>query len=162
MGEFKIKFKLMTDDDFNKFREYSIISYSRGLVQACLYSIENAYIHSKIEFDELLPLGNHTQNHFLHLIENIENEEVGHLWFEKNMKEVLYSFATFFILEKFRNKGYGKQSLLLFEDVAKEKDFKKIALHVFRYNDNAISLYMSLGYKILKKESESMYLIKEI
>lgn len=162
MGEFKIKFKFMTDDDFNKFREFSIISYSRGLVQAGLYSIENAYIHSKIEFDELLPLGNHTQNHFLYLIENIENEELGHLWFEKKLEGSIVFICDFLILEKFRNKGYGKQSLLLFEDVAKEKGFKKIALHVFRYNDNAISLYMSLGYKILKKESESMYLIKDI
>lgn len=151
----------MTDDEFYNFLEGSILSYSKDLVRAGMDNAETALINSKKQFDELLPQGHFTQNHFLYIIESTEGEELGHIWYEKLKENVAY-ICNFFIFEKFRKKGYGKQALLLVEEDAKSKDLNKIFLHVFKFNDNAISLYISLGYKVFQVESGGMYLVKEI
>lgn len=161
MSGFNIKFRDMTDDDFNKFLEGSVLSYSKDLVKSGMYSEEAAFENSKKQFNELLPQGNYTKDHFLYIIENSENEGLGHIWYEKYENKVAF-ICNFLILEKFRKKGYGKQALLLVEEDAKSKGFDKIFLHVFRFNDPAISLYKSLGYKVIKEESGGMYLIKDI
>jgi len=161
MSEFNIKFREMTDDEFNKFLEGSILSYSTDLVRAGMYSAEAAFINSKEQFNLLLPQGNYTQNQYLYIIENNENEDLGHIWYEKNEENIAF-ICNFFILEKFRKKGYGRQALLLVEKDAKSKDFNKIFLHVFKFNDNAISLYKSIGYKVFQEESGGMYLVKDI
>lgn len=161
MSHFNIKFREMTDGEFNKFLERSILSYSKDLVRAGMDSAKTALINSKKQFDELLHHGHFTQNHFFYIIESSDNEELGYIWYEKHKENIAY-ICNFFILEKFRKKGYGKQALLLVEIDAKSKDLSKIFLHVFKFNDNAISLYKSLGYKVFQEESGGMYLVKEI
>jgi len=47
-----------------------------------------------------------------------------------------------------RGKGYGKQTMLLIEEKARELGLKSIGLHVFGVNTVARNLYEGLGYEI--------------
>lgn len=161
MGDFNIGFKEMSDEEFNEFFERSILSYSKDLIKSGMCNEETAFESSKKQFNELLPEGKYTKNNFIYIIVNNDNEELGHIWYEK-YKENIAFICDFLILEKYRKKGYGRQTLLLVEEDAKEKGFNKIFLHVFKYNESAISLYESLGYKVFKEESAGIYMIKDI
>jgi len=48
--------------------------------------------------------------------------------------------------EEWRGKGYGRQAMLLAEQIAREHGATSIGLNVFARNTVAVSLYNSLGY----------------
>ncbi len=52
----------------------------------------------------------------------------------------------FLIDEKFRGKGFGKESLALLEAHAKTLGMTAIKLHVFEHNTHARSLYEKVGF----------------
>lgn len=158
---FNISFKELSDDEFDKFLKKSVLKYSEDLIKSGMCSKEIAFNDSKKQFDELLPQGNNTMDNFIYIVVNNENEEVGHIWYKKYQEKVGF-ICDFLILEKFRKKGYGKDTLLLLENDAKGKGFKKIFFHVFKFNENAIALYKNLEYKILKEESKGLYMEKDI
>ena len=159
--EFNVKFKKISDDEFDKFLKKSVLNYSEDLVKSGMCSKETAFNDSKKQFYELLPQGNNTKDNFIYIVVNNESEEVGHIWYKKYQEKVGF-ICDFLILEKFRKKGYGKETLLLLENDAKGKGFKKIFLHVFKFNENAIKLYKNLEYNILKEELKGLYMEKDI
>lgn len=158
---FDIQFRQMNDDEFNKFMESSISDYAQDLIKSGRCTEETALECSKKEFHDIVPHGRDTVNNFFYTIVNSENEDVGVIWYEKH-SETLVFICDFLISEKFRKRGYGKQALLLLENNVKEKGLKKIALHVFEFNKPAISLYNCLGYKTVKEEPGSIYMVKDI
>ena len=52
----------------------------------------------------------------------------------------------FIIDEKFRGKGFGKESLALLEIFAKQLGLSAIKLHVFEHNTSARLLYEKSGF----------------
>lgn len=161
MGDFSIRFREISDDEFKEFIEKSVLDYSQDLIKSDLSSKENAFEDAKKQFDELLPEGKYTINNYIYTVVSSENEGVGIIWYRKNSESEAF-ICEFLIFEKFRKKGYGKQTLLLLDNDVKEKGFDKILLHVFRFNKTAFSLYDSLGYKIVKEDGESIYMLKDI
>jgi len=86
---------------------------------------------------------------------------MGIIWYNKQSEGVAF-ICDFLIFENYRKKGYGKQTLLLLDNEAKEKGFNKILLHVFRFNKTAFSLYDSIGYKVVKEDGGSIYMVKDL
>ena len=161
MGEVNIRFREMSDDEFEKFVENSVLDYSQDLIKSGFCSEEIAFNTAKKQFNDLLPQGKYTENNFLNVAVNSDNEAVGIIWYNKYNETVAF-ICDFLIHEKFRKKGYGKQTLLLLEAEAKEKGYNKILLHVFAFNKTAISLYDFIGYKIVKEDGGSIYMMKDI
>lgn len=161
MENFNIRFREMNDDEFNKFREESILSYSKDLVKSGMNSEESALEGARKQFNELLLERQYTGDNYIYMIIDNENQSVGHIWYEKYDENTAF-ICDFLISEKFRKRGYGKESLYLIEKDAKEKGLRKIFLHVFKYNESAISLYEHMGYTVFKEESQGNYMIKDI
>lgn len=161
MEDFNISFREMSNDEFDKFVEWDILSYSKDLIKAGLSSEENALENAKKSFNELLPQGKNTKDNYIYVVVNSDNEGVGFIWYQKYMEDIAF-ICDFLILEKFRKQGYGKQTLLLLEKEAKEKGLTEILLNVFKYNKSAFSLYKSLEYKIRDEENENISMLKNI
>lgn len=161
MGDFNIRFKEMSDDEFDKFAEWSISDYSQDLIKSGRCSKEKAFESAKKGFNEILPQGKYTKDNFIYVVVNSENDDVGLIWYVKYTESEAFIY-DFLIFEKFRKKGYGKQTLLLVEEEVKEKGFNRIGLNVFKFNKPAFSLYKCLGYKIFNEDSGSIYMVKDI
>lgn len=161
MENFKIRFRDMSDEEFEEFFDFSILDYSQGLIKSGMCSEEDGFDSAKKQFNALLPQGKYTENNFLYIIENDENEAVGTVWYGKYIEGVA-AICDILIYEKFRKKGYGKQTLLLLDNKLKESGIKKILLHVFKFNKIAFSLYSSLGYKVVAEDSGGMHMVKDI
>lgn len=54
---------------------------------------------------------------------------------------------SIYIDRDFRGKGIGKMLLIHLEKIAKEKNFYKIVLFTFPFNQNGQALYHKLGYR---------------
>lgn len=161
MSNFDIKFRKMSNAEFDIYVENSILDYSKDLIKSDFCSKETAFENSKKQFNELLPQGNQTKNNFICKVVNSANEDVGIIWFNK-YNETMAFICDFLIFKEFRKKGYGRQTLLLLENEVKPKGFNRILLHVFNFNKIAFSLYTSLEYKIAKKDNSGTYMIKTI
>lgn len=172
MGDFNIRFREMSDNEFEEFAKSSILNYSKDLIKSGMCSEEQGFESAQKQFNQLLPQGKYTENNFLHIIVNNENEDVGIIWYKKHTEAVPFIeekhtegvlfIADILIYEKFRKKGYGKQTLLLLDNEAKEKGVNKILLHVFKLNKVAFSLYSSLGYKVVQEGNGGMHMVKAI
>lgn len=161
MSEINVKFREMNDEEYKVFVENSIQDYSNGLIKSGACTEEEGFERAKNDFKNLLPDGKHTKDNFLYRIENKTQEDVGILWYIKQ-SEIRAFIADILIFEEFQSKGYGRQTLLLLEKEAKQKGISMIALHVFKFNTIAFSLYSSLGYKVVHEEPSGSVMVKEI
>jgi len=161
MKEFKVEFRRISDEEFDKFSKWSMSLYSQNLIKSGRCNEENALDCAKKDFNEILPRGKDTANNYIYIIVNSENEEIGVIWYDISSGKEAF-ICDFYILEKFRKQGYGEQSLFCLENEVKEKKVNRIGLNVFKYNSAAISLYNRLGYKINFEDSGSMYMVKDI
>lgn len=151
----------MSHKEFNEFYEWSILDYSRSLINAGLCNEENGFDFAKKEIDLILPQGRDTEKSFIYVITNREKEDVGCIWYCTNFKDEGF-ICDFLILERFRRKGYGRQALLLLEDEVKSKKINRLRLNVFKFNKPALELYKSLGYKIFHEWSKNMHMVKDM
>jgi ribosomal protein S18 acetylase RimI-like enzyme len=140
----------LSEKDFNDYLENAISAYAEDKTKAGNFSAEKALELSRKGHEKLLPDGVNTKNNHLFSIFDEENEnKVGIIWIklrsENGIREIwLYDFLIF---EQYRRKGFGKKSLELLEEKAKELGFDKISLHVFGHNQAAISLYQKMGFQ---------------
>ncbi len=94
-----------------------------------------------------LPQGLETPDHDLLVLES-DGLRVGILWVgrrEVDERQVLYVWDVE-IDEAQRGKGYGREAMLLAEEVARSRGLDRVELNVFGGNDVARALYRSLGY----------------
>ena len=139
----------MTDTEFEAFCDKSIPEYAAENVAAGYWSEEEALERSRNAFNNLLPEGVKTENNYLFRIQLEESgEKIGMIWM-KHEKPRPHGFIYNIVLdEEQRGKGYGKQTMLALEEVAKEIGLKTIGLHVFAHNTAAMRLYKGLGYEV--------------
>jgi GNAT superfamily N-acetyltransferase len=92
----------------------------------------------------LLPDGRPLEGHHLFMIEDEHEATIGHLWYGEQGADVfLYSIE---LDEGVRGRGYGRESMQAFEELARERGVTGVWLNVFGGNEVARSLYRSLGY----------------
>lgn len=145
-----IELRDMTEKEYTSFRKQSLEDYKKDKMRANGYTEEEALQISKDSFLHFLPEGFYSKDNFLLMLEDEKNNIVGHLWYciqgaENNRKSYI---CDILIYEEFRGKGFGKSSMLALEEHVKKKGILHIGLHVFGFNDIAISLYRSLGYEV--------------
>ena len=139
----------MTQPEFDAFLAQAVPDYAEDNVRAGYWDEAEALEKSRKEFETLLPQGLQSENHYLYMVYDGE-DAVGLIWMRANMNAATKSGFIFDIRvdEKFRGKGYGKHTMLLIEEKARELDLKSIGLHVFGSNKVARNLYEAVGYEI--------------
>jgi len=139
----------MTEAEFQPFCELSIAEYAQDHVANGRWSEEEALEKASKEFQELLPDGMATPDHYLFTIINGAQQRVGVLWF--GMRKSQGQRAGFVydvrIDEAFRRQGYGSQAFHELENKVRALGGVKILLHVFGNNYAAQEMYKKLGYE---------------
>ena len=146
-----IEFVPMDESDFQEYRASAILDYADENVRAGNWDPEEAEEKASSTYDELLPDGVSTaNNHLFCVVDSEKQTRVGMIWYVVKMRPSGGStfLCDFRIDEAHRRKGYGRRTLLHFEDELKKQGITRIALHVFGGNAPARSLYESLGYVI--------------
>ena len=138
-----MKLRPTTKAEYDEYLEKSIKSYANELLTSGMVPKENVEAEAQATFNRILPDGFNTKNHyFFHAYE--KEEFIGFIWY--GMRKDTAFIYDFYIAEKMRRKGYGRQVMILCEEDAKEKGAKAMALHVFGHNKAARALYESLDY----------------
>ncbi|MGN7760775.1 GNAT family N-acetyltransferase [Paenibacillus sp. 22594] len=135
----------MSENEFEKFKEWSVNDYAKDLIKSKMCSDKDAYKCAEKEFNELLPMGLLTKNNYIYVIINHSLEEIGFIWYEKENTSGF--ICDFLVMQNYRNKGYGFETMKLIEQDAKDKGIRKLSLSVFNFNEPAYNLYKKLKYK---------------
>ena len=146
-----ISFGNITSDEFDKYSEYFVADYSKEISENYGYSIEKSISQAKSELENVFPngipsLGNHLIS--IELTAASEKETIGYLWYSHNDKSDHAFICDFFILEYYRNKGYGMASFVVLEKVLLEGGIGQIRLRVAYTNDRALKLYKEMGFNV--------------
>ncbi len=129
------------------------------MVRSGTWAQEDAPRRARETFDNLLPHGLHTADHYLYtLVAEEEAQPVGLLWFAlirrgPRPEAFIYDIR---VDAAFRRRGYATQALQALEERARALGGERIGLHVFAHNKAARALYEKLGYRVT-----SLWMAKE-
>ena len=135
----------MTKEEFDSYIDFSWANYIEQQIIAGL-SKEEAESQAKRAEMDLIPNGFQTDNNYFFNIEN-NNKIVGYLWLWFNIKTQTLFLPEVYIKETYRGKGIGGSAMNFSEKKAIELNAKKLKLHVFGHNTNALNLYNKIGFK---------------
>lgn len=137
----------MTEAEFTTYVEVLIPEYAQDNVDAGHWHEAEALEQSRKSVEELLPSGLKTANHHFFVVRD-GTERIGIVWLRAILDGAMKTGFIFDIAvdEAQRGKGYGRQTMLLIEQRARELGLEKMGLHVFAKNKIARKLYESLGY----------------
>ncbi|MBC7690613.1 MAG: GNAT family N-acetyltransferase [Methylotenera sp.] len=144
-----IHLKSMTDDEFSRYLKDAIPSYDAGKVQSEGLSDSDALALAQRTFQELLPKGIHSPDHFLFSVFDDDSAvPCGTLWLAcRREGSKHYAYIYDIILNPaHRGKGLGRQLMRLMEEEVRRQCLQSVVLHVFEHNTLAIHLYESMGF----------------
>ena len=96
---------------------------------------------------ELMPDGKLTPGNFVFDVMNAE-DHVGYVWLnEKNSEWFIYDIE---IIEKYRRRGFGRETMQAIEAHIRAKGGNVIGLSVFGFNKVAQKLYETEGYEVTR------------
>ncbi|MGP3748488.1 GNAT family N-acetyltransferase [Bacillus sp. 3A_MP1] len=103
---------------------------------------------SEQAYENMIPNGLDSSNHYFWNITNDQGERRGWLWlyadpFHPQKEAFIYSFGLY---EAFRGKGLAQLALQTLDERARELGVERLALHVFAHNETAVYLYQKMGY----------------
>jgi ribosomal protein S18 acetylase RimI-like enzyme len=135
----------MTDAELAKYLETSIQSLADELARANNWSPKQSMLASLQSFNALLP--NRvvdSPNQFLWTI-FANGKTVGNLWFgiRGENEAVVWDIL---IHPAYRNKGYGKETMIAMEHELRKLNVSSVTLNVFAHNSTAFQMYVKLGY----------------
>ncbi len=138
----------MSADRFPSFAEASEVAFAEELAASGRYSLEDARVESRRQMAMELPDGLDTEGQEL-FTAWVDGRDVGVLWVGiRSRGGRPHAFVLDIeVTESERRKGYGRELMLAAERVAREHGADSIGLHVFGFNESAIALYESLGYR---------------
>lgn len=146
-----IQFRQMLPEEFEQFAQWSVNDYADDLIKSGNETAEGAFAASQNEFNEMLPSGLNSLDNYLYVIQNECFVDVGMIWYQKHMQKPTVAFICEFIINKeYRQRGYGKDTLLKIAEDAKDKGFKAMGLNVFKFNQIAYNLYIACGYQVVE------------
>lgn len=141
----------MAHEDYELYIERDIREYAEAHVRNGNWQPEEALEKSRQEHLKLLPDGLQTKNEFIYsIVDETNGQKIGILWVEVKMDESpRRAFGyDFWIEEKFRGQGFGKQALAALDEKLKSMDVESMAIHVFGDNLTAQGLYKKMGFEI--------------
>ncbi len=135
----------MTKEEFEVIKGRMISDYAKDKVRAGHWSQTDAIDLSKETFEKILNSGIETEGHYFLNVYDKE-QKVGFLWVNL-IEEGLY-LNNLLVYDEFKKSGYEKEVIQLLEERARELRAQKIFMHNFGYDENTVSLYQGLGYKV--------------
>lgn len=139
----------MTEENFQRYCHSAINNYAEEHIRGGRWSREEAHSQAQREYQQLLPDGVATANHYLYTLqEQHTGEAVGMIWFavrDQANQKVAFIYDVE-IEPAFRRKGYATQAFQAIEAQAHALGLSAIQLHVFGHNHEALALYEKLGF----------------
>jgi ribosomal protein S18 acetylase RimI-like enzyme len=142
----------MTEAGFASFLDREIPAYAGDKVKSGSWPAEGALEKSRSDFADLLPEGVRTPGQrLLELVLDASGETVGQLWIEVESPRAPGTAFVYLIHveEAWRRRGLGRRAMALAEEEARRHGCREMRLHVFGFNDAALSLYRSIGYEFV-------------
>ncbi|WP_038827540.1 GNAT family N-acetyltransferase [Bacillus subtilis] len=138
----------MTEEEFETFRGMSVQNYAKQNTTSGTWTEKEAFEKSEQAYENMIPNGRDSSNHYFWNITNDQRERMGWLWLYADplhpQKEAfIYSFGLY---EAFRGKGLAQLALQTLDEKARELGTERLALHVFAHNETAVYLYQKMGY----------------
>lgn len=96
------------------------------------------------KFQSYDAISNQIKEHYLYYLIKDSDQHVGYIGLEPKEDELFLS--KFYVKSSQRGKGLGKEALEFIEQLAIQKNLKKIALTVNKYNSLTIKIYLRLGF----------------
>jgi GNAT superfamily N-acetyltransferase len=143
-----IKFEPMSDDDFQMYLRKAIPQYAIDQARSGNWKPAEAAGRARAEFQQTLPNGMATPDHYFFSIVDEENHKVGMLWWAMNQRgsQRIAFIADFFIFGEFRHKGYEAQSLQLLEEEVRQQGVERLEVQVFAHNAEDAAMYRAGNY----------------
>ena len=141
----------MSEAELAEFLRLAIPDYASEHVRTGEWPAEGALERSAAEFQELLPGGVGTPDHYLFTIYEPEiGAAVGMLWFAVRASGAKRSAFVYNLQidEPYRRRGYASQAFLAMEPYVRALGISEIGLHVFGHNHAAQAMYAKLGYQV--------------
>lgn len=138
----------MTAARFVDFAASSEAAFAEDLASSGRYSAEDAAVESRRQMQLELPDGIDSAGQELFTAE-VDGEEVGVLWIgiRRRGGRPHAFILDIEIASDRRRRGYGRDVMIAAEREAARFGADSIGLHVFGFNDGAVRLYESLGYR---------------
>ena len=139
----------MSNLEFQNYCQRAIAEYAHEHVRSGRWSAIEAVEQATREYQQLLPDGPTTPNHYLYTLHDPSTHaHVGMLWFAVREQAGQRSAFIYdvFIDPEFRRQGYATQTLQALENQVRALGLATIGLHVFGHNHEARAMYEKLGY----------------
>lgn len=137
-----MKIRLATKDDFDFFFKLKSEDYNIFWTGGKDKPIEE---NLKKFFFTAVDMANEKETRKIYIIENEENEKVGHLYINPNGEEYELACA---IMSSFCGRGYAKQAIRLGLHEGKRIGFKRMVSSIREDNVASMKAYTSCGVKL--------------
>ena len=108
-----IRLSRMTQSEYDKWRERSIREYIEENVKSG--SAKEAATLAEKEFQQILPDGRATRDHFFFIIQDeATSRQVGSIWFQANRDQPAHPFCYLWdllVYEEYRRRGFASQAM---------------------------------------------------
>ncbi len=138
----------MSESAYADFAEQSIPAHAAEKIAAGQWSAQASIGLARQSFNDLLPQGLATPNHYFFTIKDAAQIDVGMLWMaaqDRAGQRIAYIYDIS-IKPQHQRKGHATRALLALEDKIRTLGLAGVALHVFGHNTGAHALYVKLGY----------------
>jgi ribosomal protein S18 acetylase RimI-like enzyme len=145
-----LRLRPLRDDELPAFVEHGRAAYARELETQAGLPAARAQTKAEADWARLLPGGAVPAGNHLYVVEDAETGgRIGELWWAEREGDAAEKTAFVYSIEvapENRGRGYGRETMLLFEEDARARGITALALTVLGGNEVARSLYRSLGY----------------
>lgn len=135
----------MSPERYSTWRTYAVAEYASDNVKSGRWQADQAAALSEADFNDLLPDGLDTADHWLWSVVAASGDEVGILWVARRQEGHAFIYDIEMNPAQ-RGAGYGTAAMRALEEWCRANGFSTIGLHVFGHNDGAWRLYKRLGY----------------
>ncbi|MBQ2759319.1 MAG: GNAT family N-acetyltransferase [Clostridia bacterium] len=158
----QISFKKMSSDEFSVYSRWSAKAYAEHLIKSGDEKFRfKARREAKKEFNDVFPEGADSQDNYLYVILNENNEKIGVIGYQKSPFEENAAFVTENVIkEEYRGKYYGKSALIKLQEDAREKGFSKMVLNCFKHTPISYNMYEKNGFRVIEDHGGSVIMEK--
>lgn len=145
-----VRLEPMSEGDFQESLDRAIPRHAAEQVRQGLWTKEDAVEASRLEFDQLLPLGRETADyHFCQVVDEGTGSRIGETWYVVRSRGGKTQFWVdwIWIEPQFRRRGAATQVFRQLEEEARKLGADRVGLHVRNDNDAAKAPYTKLGYR---------------
>jgi ribosomal protein S18 acetylase RimI-like enzyme len=141
----------MGEDEYRTFRDASVRGYAEDKQRSGDWASRDALTLALQAVHRFAPSGLQTPGqHFFTVHDAATDAKVGWLWYEVRDDGLSRSayLCDIVIFDEYRRRGYGTACLAELDEQARGLGIRRVGLHVFGHNPEALKLYRRCGYRI--------------